>query len=563
MQQFNYTVIHVAGEDVKHAIADCLSRLHGPPRGIHSERSVSTAAVTRSQTSAEKLDKEGTVPMDMESVVSKDKKSVKFDAKSTEDKKESKEKDKTVVESFQSVEEKDKKKEEFVPDEDVLKIVQGYHNTAVGHLGIDATWRRIMEQVNNGKLSAKPKQLYKHIKYFRKHCALCQKLETKKTSELPVQRRSLAVKNIFQELSVDVIGPLPPNADGMCYIIVVIDGLSRFCFGAPCKDTTAASAAKFIHSLSGTFGYAEAYRWDNAKQFDNHLVKCLMELAGADIHASVPFNPQSNGKIERAIAEIVRHVRYVVNDRRIRERWEEALPIALRIINSAVEGSVGLSPVEIMFPGRDISSNMYPTTMPDSVAKYLTNEVADKTTRETVQEYVSNMIALQAQAIRSAREFEEQVVKHRVLKDGTDGTKFREFKVNDWVVCPWRGGKPTKLHVMWRGPYRVVSRDSTSMYTVEDPADLVRYKKHIRELYQYRMGLTKDPRDIIAMDEYEALVERIVDHNFPHPQRKGTWRFRIRWQGCDADDDTWLSWKDVSPLAALDVYLRDHPEIKV
>jgi len=77
------------------------------------------------------------------------------------------------------------------------------------------------------------------------------------------------------------------------------------------------------------------------------------------------------------------------------------------------------------------------------------------------------------------------------------------------------------------------------------------------------MGLTKDPRDIIAMDEYEALVEQIVDHNFPHPQRKGTWRFRIRWQGCDADDDTWLSWKDVSPLAALDVYLRDHPEIKV
>jgi len=206
---------------------------------------------------------------------------------------------------------------------------------------------------------------------------------------------------------------------------------------------------------------------------------------------------------------------------------------------------------------------MYPTTMPDSVAKYLTNEVADKTTRETVQEYVSNMIALQAQAIRSAREFEEEVVQHRVLKSGTDGTKFREFKVNDWVVCPWRGGKPTKLHVMWRGPYRVVSRDSTSMYTVEDPADLVRYKKHIRELYQYRMGLTKDPRDVIAMDEYEALVERIVDHNFPHPQRRGTWRFRIRWQGCDADDDTWLSWKDVSPLAALDVYLRDHPEIKV
>ena len=87
--------------------------------------------------------------------------------------------------------------------------------------------------------------------------------------------------------------------------------------------------------------------------------------------------------------------------------------------------------------------------MPDLVAKCLTNEVADKTTREAVQEYVSSMIELQAQAIWGAREFEKQVVQHRVLKDGTDGIKFREFKVNDWVVCAWRGGKPAKLRVMW------------------------------------------------------------------------------------------------------------------
>ena len=30
MQQFNYTVLHVPGESQRHAIVDCLSRLHGP-----------------------------------------------------------------------------------------------------------------------------------------------------------------------------------------------------------------------------------------------------------------------------------------------------------------------------------------------------------------------------------------------------------------------------------------------------------------------------------------------------------------------------------------------------
>ena len=113
--------------------------------------------------------------------------------------------------------------------------------------------------------------------------------------------------------------------------------------------------------------------------------------------------------------------------------------------------------------------------MPELVAKYLKNEGADKTTRETVQKYVSSVIALQAQAIRSAHGFKEQVAQHWVLKDGAAGTNFREININGWVICGWRGGKLSKLHVMWRGPYRVASRESASIYTVEDPADLKTY----------------------------------------------------------------------------------------
>ena len=32
MQQFDYTVVHVEGAGAKHAIADCISRLHGPQK---------------------------------------------------------------------------------------------------------------------------------------------------------------------------------------------------------------------------------------------------------------------------------------------------------------------------------------------------------------------------------------------------------------------------------------------------------------------------------------------------------------------------------------------------
>ena len=69
MQPFLHSVIYVAGDDAKYAIADSLGRLHGPLWGVHSERLVSTAAVTCSHMSATKLDKDGTVPMDMKSTI--------------------------------------------------------------------------------------------------------------------------------------------------------------------------------------------------------------------------------------------------------------------------------------------------------------------------------------------------------------------------------------------------------------------------------------------------------------------------------------------------------------
>ena len=47
LQQFNYRVLHVEGKDSRHAVADCLSRLHGPPPKL----ALSAAAITRAQSS--------------------------------------------------------------------------------------------------------------------------------------------------------------------------------------------------------------------------------------------------------------------------------------------------------------------------------------------------------------------------------------------------------------------------------------------------------------------------------------------------------------------------------
>ena len=92
---------------------------------------------------------------------------------------------------------------------------------------------------------------------------------------------------------------------------------SHFVFAEPAKSTEAESAAKFIIKISAQFGLPKAFRWDNCPQFEGHLVRCLLALIGADRHPSVPYNPQTNGVVERVIQEIMRHLRFICNEVRI------------------------------------------------------------------------------------------------------------------------------------------------------------------------------------------------------------------------------------------------------
>ncbi len=109
--------------------------------------------------------------------------------------------------------------------------------------------------------------------------------------------------------------------------------------------------ARWIVELGGMFGYPKAFRSDNARTFDNHLVQALrlMQLVGSahNPSESIPYRPQSNGprpagQVERVNKEVIRFLRYLMNDRRVQDDWESVLPISqrTRTINSEKSGEL-------------------------------------------------------------------------------------------------------------------------------------------------------------------------------------------------------------------------------
>jgi hypothetical protein len=131
----------------------------------------------------------------------------------------------------------------------------------------------------------------------------------------------------------------------------------------------------------------------------------------------------------------------------------------------------------------------------------------------------------------------------------------RAFKQGDWVVHRHFGNRrPTKLSPLWIGPYQVLDQASNSMYRLQDPADLKEHLCHIDELYEYRMGLTDDVVDVIALDQFEAIVHSIVDHRAVG-KSKSQWVFRVRFVDCDPSEDVWLPFAEANQLSAMDEYL--------
>ena len=401
----------------------------------------------------------------------------------------------------------------------------------------------------------------KQLEWLIQTCKYCQKLRLRKR-DLDVARASLMTKGPFDECSLDVIGPLPPDENGNKFIIVMIDNFSHFVFAEPIKDTTAESAAKFIIKVSATFGLPKAFRWDNCSQFEGHLVRCLLALIRTGKNPSVPYNPETNGIVERVIQEIMRHLRFICNEKRMQTEWDIYLPLVLRILNAEPVATIGLSPAEILLPGIDLQAGFFPTT--ERAAKASVNAIPDPARRKAIQQWLTHLQELQVQAIRVAGE-RAALVKRKIKAKQPKVT--RKFDEGDYVVTEWRAGRPTKLTCRYQGPYEVVKQISNSTYRVRDPADNSEKDRHVSELYRYYLSEGEDVRDTIAMDEFEELVEAVVDHR--RPEGSTSLReldFKIRWLGKGPAEDTWHQYSEMTRkggLAAFWAYVKAHPELKI
>ena len=163
-----------------------------------------------------------------------------------------------------------------VPDVPELRrsIIRELHcSPYAGHFGINRTQKLISRYCFCPKI-------HDQIADYVRGCELCQRNKSatgkKEGAIMPLP----VPDNIWEDISMDFVGPLPKTEKGHDFILVVVDRLSKMAHFLPCQsDIDGAGVAElFIERVWSQHGLPKSIVTDRGTQFVNEWNAALMKL---------------------------------------------------------------------------------------------------------------------------------------------------------------------------------------------------------------------------------------------------------------------------------------------
>ncbi len=407
------------------------------------------------------------------------------------------------------------------------------HNGTAGHLGIQATLDRLQQ------LKLSWPSMRTDVEAYIKSCPLCQKIQGK-AKPLEAEHRTTMVDCPNACWAFDTVGPFPRDDNDNVYILTVIDSFSRFVELIPMRHASAQEACRAILTVIGRYGVPSALRSDRGSQYTAQLFQQLLAALDVPHLTSLPYHPQANGLVERANAEVGRHLATIVAERRAKAQWSTYLPLVQRIMNATPSRSTGIAPAALFLSSAlDLDTNLF--------------EAAIKTGKPLPdKEYLADLLNVQRKLVAAARVQQTAALATRKPRQR------QTVEVGSQVLIARPGRKPDKLSTRYIGPYTVLSRQH-DIYKVQDPTSDAVLEYHATRVLPFDPAAQVDPCALAALDDDAYVVESIVDHELG--RTKSQHRFLVHWDGYSSEADSWIPWSEAKDLSALDDYLRAHPAV--
>ena len=151
----------------------------------------------------------------------------------------------------------------------------------------------------------------------------------------------------LERVAVDIMGPLPKTDSGNEYIMVLTDYFTKWTEAYPLANHTAQTVADvMMEQFVSRFGIPQKIRSDQGREFESKLIFELCKLLRIKKTRTTPYNPKSDGLVERFNRTMKQMLTTLVAD--AKSDWDNHLPYVMMAYRSSVQESTKCTPNLLM-----------------------------------------------------------------------------------------------------------------------------------------------------------------------------------------------------------------------
>ena len=220
-------------------------------------------------------------------------------------------------------------------------LKEAHENLCGGHLGIQKTTEKISKNFYWPTVK-------KDVRKFCKSCHDCQVMgkPNQKIPKAPLYPIPI-VSEPFNQVVIDIVGPLPKTRSGFQYLLTIMDRTTRFPEVVPIRSIKSPIIIKHLIDFFARYGFPRELQSDRGTNFTSKLFKEKMEELGIKHILSTPYHPESQGILERFHGTLKSALGKYAHTHP--DRWDEDIPFVLFALRSAQSESLGFSPYELVY----------------------------------------------------------------------------------------------------------------------------------------------------------------------------------------------------------------------
>jgi hypothetical protein len=347
---------------------------------------------------------------------------------------------------------------------------------------------------------------------YVKHCINCQKQhDTSVRTDRELQPVCVEGMTPFQKLAIDFAGPLPKTTKGHKFLLVVVCYVTKWVEAIPLPSNTASLTAEtFVNQIISRYGCPLEVASDNGSSFDGEFSE-LLQTWGVRAIRIAPYNPQSNGLVERCIKTLKGALSRMAGNRP--HTWDQCLGWVLFAYRHGKQASTGFSPHYLLF-GRNallpeqlaLLANDFTLSDSGDVQTYVNQLVVTSYRMQfTLQHAHANIVASQEQQ-RLDFAIRKKTQARRIQQ-------IRDLPLGSLVLAQKPLTTVTGLQQSWRGPYRLLSFSSIAKKTallleLDTNKTCRRAVAHLKPYHHSGLDLPSVAQDPAPLGTLRALPPR-------------------------------------------------------